>query len=940
MTRLISLAAAFALAVPVRAQTDPSGEWRTWRTDHFRVHAHPGLRDLAIQAAREAERAYDLLAAELAEPRGPIDLVLHQNVDFPNGFTTIIPANRINVYAVPPAGLPDLASYDDWLRIVITHELTHVFHLDAATGVWGVLQSVFGRGPLLFPNVYQPSWVSEGLATYYESRLTRGGRVRGHLHDQLLAATADSDRWPQARDANLVSPRWPDGLRPYAWGSRFFVLQAGAGDSVIPGFVRHSSRQVIAINTSAPLKAAGGRGVDAAWRDLRSMARAPGSHSGAVVVGGLRSEPHPRLSPSGAYLAYRHDDGRADTRVVVLAADDHREVVSRLVNAGADFAWAGDTLYLTQFDYQSPVEIRSDLYRWAPDGRFARLTHGARIARPFAFPDGRVGVVDIGSGSRELLVTADGGRSFDRFATPAADAWDRVAVSPGGEWAAGVRHRRGVWDLVAWPMGHPEKEKTLTSSAALDADPAWDADGHRIYFASEIEGLPQIYATAVSGGLEKLTGEPAGAREPEPGKGILYYSTMLADGYAVMVVRGPTLRQPAPRRSPPGTPPPPPAEPPPVAVREGPYSPWPGLVPTFWQPVGHKEGPSTGVFLGGATRGIDPLGRTEYSFGVAAAPSNGRWEIAFGLQHARWRAVTLDMGGHQIWDFIGYATADDGSRVPLAERERLFRAGVTWRWRRWRSSVALRLGGEVEEETFVIDDPAPLSQDLARPWLAGGVLTLDARYFRAPPLAISPEDGVALQGLYRRRWRLAGSGWSDELRGAVSGYGAVPLPGFAHWVVAARVSAGVMGGPFPSTFSVGGESGDPFGVAPGVGVGSGRRAFPLRGYPRGGGFTRAFSATAELRVPLVLVAKGIWKLPLGIDRISMTPFVDVGRGWTAEQSADLARLRNVGAEAVFDLAVAHDIPLRLRVGAAVPLTDGLGVTRGDARWYLTAGPSF
>jgi len=175
---------------PLAAQTDPSGSWRTWHTTHFRVHAQARNASLAQKAAVEAERAYALLARELTPPRGTIDLALHDNVDFSNGFTTVFPSSRIAIFLTPPAGDPILGPYDDWLRMVITHELTHVFHLDRTRGLWRVVQRVLGRAPGSFPNSYQPSWVSEGLATYYETRLTTSGRLRAGLHDQLLASAA------------------------------------------------------------------------------------------------------------------------------------------------------------------------------------------------------------------------------------------------------------------------------------------------------------------------------------------------------------------------------------------------------------------------------------------------------------------------------------------------------------------------------------------------------------------------------------------------------------------------------------------------------------------------------------------------------------------------------------------------------------------------------
>jgi len=85
------------------AQVDPRGAWRTLSTAHFRVHFTPALEEQGRRAAANAERAYELLARELTPPRGPIDLVLADNVDFSNGFASIFPSNRIVLYAQPPA---------------------------------------------------------------------------------------------------------------------------------------------------------------------------------------------------------------------------------------------------------------------------------------------------------------------------------------------------------------------------------------------------------------------------------------------------------------------------------------------------------------------------------------------------------------------------------------------------------------------------------------------------------------------------------------------------------------------------------------------------------------------------------------------------------------------------------------------------------------------
>src|SRR3989454_44300 len=100
----VTLLALSLLAGRAEAQVDPSGHWRTLHTEHFRIHFRPAYRAVAEQEAREAERAYRLLAAELRAPRGVIDLVLGDDVDVANGATTVFPSSRIYVMLPPPLG--------------------------------------------------------------------------------------------------------------------------------------------------------------------------------------------------------------------------------------------------------------------------------------------------------------------------------------------------------------------------------------------------------------------------------------------------------------------------------------------------------------------------------------------------------------------------------------------------------------------------------------------------------------------------------------------------------------------------------------------------------------------------------------------------------------------------------------------------------------------
>ncbi|MEO5588133.1 MAG: peptidase S9, partial [Gemmatimonadaceae bacterium] len=117
MAALLAPAAAFA-------QLDPSARWYTIETAHFLVHFGKGLESEAQRGAVNAERAWSELASELKPPSGKVDLVIADNADFVNGYATPFPANRIVVFAHPPIDAPELRNYDDWSRLVITHELT------------------------------------------------------------------------------------------------------------------------------------------------------------------------------------------------------------------------------------------------------------------------------------------------------------------------------------------------------------------------------------------------------------------------------------------------------------------------------------------------------------------------------------------------------------------------------------------------------------------------------------------------------------------------------------------------------------------------------------------------------------------------------------------------------------------------------------------------
>lgn len=917
-------ALALALPRPGAAQVEPSGAWHTLHTPHFRIHFRPADRAVALREAREAERAYGLLALELHPPRETIDLTLSDDFDGANGLTTVFPTDRVTLFLAPPATDPGLAEYDDWLRLVTQHELTHVFHLDRVRGVWSALQGLFGRAPGLFPEEYQPSWVTEGLAVYYESRYTTGGRVRGSFDTQVLAADHADSASRRPADA-LLFTRWADGYVPYAYGSRFFEsLALSRGDSVIPRFVERSAGQWIPYRVGHPLAgAAPGLRLDSAWAAGTRPEPGPGA-PGAVLARGLFSEPVPRVSSDRRWVAWLVDDGRGARHVVIADAGTLRVVRRHAVNAGVSYDWLGDTLMVAQLDLTGPNRIRSDLYRWDPDGAWTRLTHGARITEPRGGGGVLVSVQVTPAGNHPTLA---------EVRDTAGTEWGDVVPSVDRQWVAATRHRDGHWQLVRWAWATPDSVAVLIDGAALISGVTWWGD--TLVFASDASGFPQVYRWVDSTTAPvALSAEPLGARSPAvlPG-GRLAYTSLAADGWTLVTV---PIRR---RGALPAAPPPAPFDSAPaVPTRETGYTAWPSLAPHFWLPVFFDAGPS-GRFGGAVTAGSDALGRWSYAAIGMASPTPVRLRGELSVVADLLPQPVFDADVASAWSNVG-ETAGGTVVSKLSQDADL---GATFRYRRWRTGVSLRVAAEFERDAYVARPDTALAAvciGCASRDQIGWSVTLGVAHNSSGVLSVSPQNGFSWAVTYRRRDQQGSARYANEGRSQLALYTALPGPGFAPPVLALRLAAGATDGTLLRTLGVGGVSSGTYDLGFGRTVG-GVRSFPVRGYD-GGVLVdrRAAAGTAELRLPLALVGRSLGHLPVGADKLSLRVFSDAGDAWGPGASPRLTRLWSVGAELAADVTVNYDVPLALRLGLAEPMAPPPAGGPRRPRVYLAFASDF
>ncbi|NOR51289.1 MAG: hypothetical protein GQ470_01595, partial [Gammaproteobacteria bacterium] len=173
-------------------------EWFTQESEHFRIHYYQDGEVSVQRVLAIAEMVHKELSDYLNwQPLERTEIVLSDEMDPSNGFATPLPYNTMTLYLTAPDEINSLEDHNGWLELLIRHEYLHVLHLDKRSRGPAMLQKLFGRMPLLFPNMFQPTWFIEGLATYVETDHERQiGRGQSSFYEMMMRMEALSGMKP------------------------------------------------------------------------------------------------------------------------------------------------------------------------------------------------------------------------------------------------------------------------------------------------------------------------------------------------------------------------------------------------------------------------------------------------------------------------------------------------------------------------------------------------------------------------------------------------------------------------------------------------------------------------------------------------------------------------------------------------------------------------
>jgi hypothetical protein len=896
----ISLVLMLTAAASASTRYDPRLRFRTISTPRFDIHYHQHEEAVARRLAALAEEVASEMDRTLGPASGRVQVILVDQTDLPNGWATPLPFNTIEITAAAPGSSGVLGNTRDWLRLVFIHEYTHIVHLSRGRGWIGGLRRVFGRMPLLYPNLYTPVWQIEGIATYEESARTGEGRVRdGSFRTLLDVAGAGSGFEPLDRaSGGLVD--WPSGHAPYLYGAYFHQFLARKyGTDALADLTRTTAGYAPYFGSLA-FKKTFGQSLGDLWRDFEAASRRDPlgfaastirlTHHGFNVAG-------PRFGRDGRiYYSASTPHEFPSLRSIAAGEDVSRKLTNRYL--GDQIGFAGARLIFDEIQVENHVGLQSDLYAISPngDGR-VRLTRGARAREPDVSPEGTTIVCTIQRADRRELATI--ALSGDRV-DPPATLLSEPGVSFGSpRWSPDGRSiavERSSGDVVVVDRGLARVVRTVSiAGATRTITPAWTPDGSLVVSADREGDGFRIYRIDAASRTWLLDGTGPDARSPDisPDGQTLVFVGYTAAGYDLFAVPMASARWIAVEDAA-QTPAPPTATPVRTSAETPtrPYSPWRTIAPRSWLPT--IETDAEEVVVGAATSSADALGRHAYAVEAGWSTGRGRpdWQAAYAYD--RW------------WPTLFANVADDTDPWRGGEvRTREANAGVLLPFRRVRRTQSILGAFHASTDRFTCGG---CPSEIARRSLRGGWRLNASRAFG---YSISPEEGWNATSVVELTRRGLGAD-GDAGAAIVDLRGYVPF-GIGHGVIAGRIAgARTWGddraqrvfsasgsGPQPGRFSFGSDA---------IGLLRGVDEDALLG-------RRAIVGNLDYRFPVWRLDRGAGTLPIFARVLHGAVFVDTGHAWDRRfRASDL--LASIGAEISLDAVVGYRLPLTLTTGAA------------------------
>ncbi len=667
--RVLSLFAAICLAKTAWGQVgigdaldlSPYQDLREIPTEHFVVMFPQELESHGPRVSQAMEEAFDYVSKLLKwVPRHKIRVYLTDNTDTANGATLFPYRNGMVLNLTPPENTSILYYYDDWLRLLTVHELTHYLNVDPTHGFSEALRILFGDVVRLNATWYD--WMLEGLAVYVETRFTQAGRGRGTYDRMLTRAAVEESTLGKASfvsidNMTLSDPHFPGGDRPYLFG--YHLMQEIVDDPVnqkrkttddgreevqssedLLGWMSYRSANRFPFLINGNLKRITGKSWPTYWdqwikkrtlsakEELQRLQKEPWSPQKDLGV--LTTEvPSHALSPNGQWLAYSDHSTDDDTelKLLNLQSGQSQSIEEIRLSNGKVFDPTSRYLVYSELTRSGQYSTHYDLKAYdLKEERITTLTKKMRALDPTFSSDGtKVAFVQKIPGGTQL-VEAEWKRSKD--GTPSLSkpkilwkpphTYDVVAgphFDPAGESIVFSWHPQGENQEKILRLHRASGQvQVQIENGHYNRFPTFDPQGV-LTFTSDIDGTDQVYQGSATAKLTRISNVSTGVWQPQFSQAdaqSFYASVLTSRGWKISKVSKitsqniqrkvsevPSIPSESPKRKDLGK------------IETQDYNPWATLAPRDWRPTLLVE--VAGAQIGYTISGWDAAFRDQYS---------------------------------------------------------------------------------------------------------------------------------------------------------------------------------------------------------------------------------------------------------------------------------------------------------------------------------------
>lgn len=566
---IFSAIAALFLAGAAQAQI------QTIVTDHFRVHFSRGAEGTARRVAETCEEVFPTLAAayDYYDDFRTIHVIVLDNSDvLGNGWANYY-SNTMAIWATSLDF--ELRGSHDWIKNVVTHELTHIMTLNKARKKWPfqfALLSVsrFDSNPDIafqFPlyHLNAPRGWTEGIAQYGAHKF--GYDSWDSHRDMLLRMAVLEDDLLSWEEMGTVGDRTGKFYGEFVYNQGYAMMvyihqQYGAEK------VDELTHQIGSMSFDPAIHRVLGISADQFYADwvaflgenygrLQSEIRGQGFFQGAPLdeVNEGVLEYHPALSPDGKKLAYltseKQDYAITALKIYDFATEKKTKLKGRIATR---IGWSPDGKEIVFVRNKGGF---NDLYIYnLAEDEERRISARLRAKDPSFSPDGqRVAFVHNEDGTNNLgLIDRDGTDLVYLTNNNDATQYSGPRFSPDGEWLLFSVFRGEDRDIAMIRADSPPRPKTfkkakakkkseeeegaeetidvfpdtvafahpdssgfraVVASPADERDPHWLPDGSGFVFSSDQSGIFNIYRYRLANDeVEQLTNVIGGAFVP------------------------------------------------------------------------------------------------------------------------------------------------------------------------------------------------------------------------------------------------------------------------------------------------------------------------------------------------------------------------------------------------------------------------------------------